>query len=1028
MKKVSRTGGLARWSINHPIAVTMLAFTTLVTGLFSLGNLKINLLPHIIYPEIQVRVLQPGTPVSIMEDEITRQLEEQLAITENLTSIQSSTSLGRSAVSLNFSYGSDIDLALREASIRLDRAKRFLPENIEPPVIYKRDPSQIPVMELIVSSDTQNLVKLRSWVDYEFSRWFITIPGVASTEVGGGLIREIQISVDSEKLASLNISYQDIKEKLADNNIDLPGGVFHSLTKQFNAHVNGRYHNIADILSLPIKVFNDKNKVRIIRLEDIAKIIDTHADEKLRIRLNGKQGIKLSIQKQPQANTVELVDRIMKKLQWFHDQGLIPDNITIQKVGDQSTYIRYALHNAILSALSGALLAMIVVYIFLGDIRRTLIISSAIPLAILIALTIMNISNLTLNIMSLGGLALGIGILVDNTIVMLENISRHQQQKNNSQQAAIDAAAEVSSAMTASTTTNLAAIIPFLFIGGLISLLFNEFIITLSAAILGSLAVAMTLVPALGSQVDIRPSLQLHILPKLQEIYVISLKKLLKKPLLIFVFSISLLAISLNWIEQSRSAFFPKMDEGRISISVRGNPGTQLPELDQAIRKIETIINQHPDVESSFTSAGGFVFGRSEYQYSHRGTITVQLKPLSERSQSTQAWIKHMRKKIRGLQLIDYNVSMRTRGVRGVRMSQGDDDISIRIQGDDLLVLSQLGDKLINLLSPIEGLRNLEHNQQDQAEELKINIKRIYADALSISSRDIAQALTTALNGQLVSHFIDGDKQFDIRLKLYDKQYNSIESLKNIIIAVRNQKAIHLSDVADINIISTPRYIKRDNQRRILEVSASLQDGFTIPGTMKKINEKIKQLELPSGYSIYDGGSLEQLRRNEYKTTILLALALFLVFVVMTIQYESFKNPFIIMIAALFTSIGVALALQLSLNNILTMPAKIGIIMLVGIVVNNSIVLVEQIEIQRQKGDALFSAIIEAARLRLRPILMTTITTVAGMLPLATGFGDGSEMLKPMATIIVYGLSFSMLISLFMVPLLYQLFYRGTKH
>ena len=1028
MKNISRTGGLASWSINHPVAVTMLALSVLVVGLLSLGNLKINLLPELVYPEIQVRVLQPGSPVNIMEDQITRQLEEQLAITEGLVSVQSSTSPGRSSVSLSFPYGSDIDLALREASTRLDRAKRFLPDNIAAPTIYKRDPSQIPVMEFIVSSDTLDLIQLRNWVDYEFSRWFITIPGVASTEVGGGLIREIQILLDDNKLARLNLTYQDIQQKLADANIDLPGGTFHGLQKQFNTQVNGRYSSVGDILSLPLKTIVNNNTSRIIRLEDVAQIIDTHADEKLRIRLNGKQGVKLSIQKQPQANTVAVVDEVMKKLQWFRQQHLLPDNITIEKVGDQSTYVRYALRNTAMAALSGALLAMLVVYLFLGDLRRTLIISSAIPLAILITLSIMNVSGLSLNIMSLGGLALGIGILVDNTIVMLENISRHQQQKADPQQAAIDAAAEVSSAITASTSTNLAAIIPFLFIGGLIALLFNEFIITLSAAILASLAVAMTLVPALGAQLKNTPLKNSGIrFKRVQHIYSEILKTILQKPFTLIFISLLLLIISIVWISQSRASFFPKMDEGRISISVRGNPGIELPQLDKAIKQIETIINQNPDVQSSFTTAGGFVFGRSEYQFSHRGSIIVQLKPLSERTLSSQDWVKQLRKKVKNLHLIDFSVSMRVRGVRGARLSQGDDDLSIRIQGDSLTTLSKLGDELIEVLSPIKGIRNLEHNQQDQMEELQINIRHSSADALSINSRDIAQTLNTALNGAIVSDFIDGDRQYDIRLKLRNKNYNSIEKLKDIIISVRNQQNIRLGDVANIKIISTPRYIKRDNQRRILEVSASLQKGYTMDEVMEEVNQKIKQMNLPAGYSIYDAGSLKQLRQNEHKTYILLALALFLVFVVMAVQYESFKNPFIIMLAALFTSIGVAMALQFSLHNILTMPAKIGIIMLVGIVVNNSIVLVEQIEIQRQKGDALFNAITEAARLRLRPILMTSITTVAGMLPLAIGLGDGSEMLKPMAIIIVYGLSFSMLVSLFLLPLFYQLFYRRAK-
>ena len=1026
MKDKSNTNNLASWSIHHPIAVSMLALTTLVMGLFSFGHLKTDLLPKLIYPEIKVRILQTGVPVQIMEDQITRQLEEQLAITEGVSAVQSSTSPGRSAVNLSFPYGTDIDKALRDASTRLDRAKRFLPNNIEPPTIYKRDPSQIPVLELIISADELNLVELRNWVDYEFSKWFITIPGVASTEVGGGLIREIQIRLNTEKLAQLNLTYSEIREIFSRENIDASGGVFHTLQKQFNTQIKGRFKSITDILNLPIKtIISEDGKIRIIKIEDIADVIDTHADEKLRIRLNGTQGIKLSIQKQPQANTVDVVDQVLKKLDWFKQQNLLPNNIRIEKVGDQSSYVRYALRNAAIAALSGALLAMLIVYIFLGDLRRTLIVSSAIPLAILITLSIMNASGLTLNIMSLGGLALGIGILVDNTIVMLENISRHQQTEKPPKQAAVHAAAEISSAITASTSTNLAAVLPFLFIGGLISLLFNEFIITLSAAILASLIVALTLVPALGAGLKSLP--KQHNKSRfsiLQNKHQKLLRFCLQQSKLIFIIFLLLLLVSLFWISQAKSSFFPKMDEGRISISIRGNPGSHLQQLDDSIKKIEALIKQDSDVQSSFTTAGGFVFGRSEYQFSHRGSIIVQLKPLSQRELSSQDWVKNMRLKIKSLHLLDHRANMRIRGVRGVRLGKGDDDISIRIQGDDSHKLSSLGDELITMLKPIQGLSNLEHNQEDQMEELVINIDHTKAALLGISSQQISEAINTTLNGQFISNFVDGDRQYNIRLLLQKNRQQSIEHLKQIIIASRNQKNIRLIDVASLAIQVSPRYIKRDNQRRILEISASLKDGYAMSDVMQNINKKIQQFTLPDGYSIYDGGALEKLRNSEQQSYVLLALALFLVFVVMAIQYESLKNPLIIMLGALFTSIGIALGLEFSLNNVLTMPAKIGIIMLVGIVVNNSIVLLEQIEIQKQKGSTVFDAILEATQLRLRPILMTTITTVMGMLPLAIGLGDGSEMLKPMASIIVYGLSFSMLVSLLLVPLLYQFFYR----
>ncbi|MCW8854015.1 MAG: efflux RND transporter permease subunit [Gammaproteobacteria bacterium] len=1030
MKRRFRTGGLASWSINRPIAVGMLALAIIVIGLFSLERLKIDLLPKIIYPDIRVRIVDPGVPARIMEDQITRQLEEQLAITEGAIVVQSDTSEGRSAVGLSFPYGMDIDVALREASTRLDRAKRFLPDTIDPPTIYKRDPSQIPVLELVVSSASRDPVELRSWVDYEFSKWFLNIEGVAATEVGGGLIREIQIIVDQEKLASAGFTLDDVINTLQKENIDIASGTLYMYNRQLSTRTKGRFSNINEIKNLPLLSSNMTLIDEAIRLGDVAQVIDTNEDEQLRVRLNGVPGIKISIQKQPQANTVSVVYNVLEKLEWFRQQKLLPDDITIKKVDDQSTYVRYSLRNASIAALSGALLAMFIVYVFLNDVRRTLIVSSAIPLAILITLSIMDLAGLTLNIMSLGGLALGIGILLDNTIVMLENISRHQKSNPDKESAAIDAAAEVTSAITASTTTNLVAVLPFLFIGGLIGLLFSELIITLSAAIAASLLVALTLVPALGAKVTThqqKNSRFNNYFSQLQTQYSQWLDSILKQPGRLFLIMTPLLIIAAYSIYNSKQIFFPDMDEGRIAVSISGDPGTRLEELDRVLSQVEKFILQQKEVDTVFTISGGSIFGRSEYIRSNSGSIKVQLKPMAERKIDSKAWVAKTQKKITSMKLAGYKIRMRVTGVRGMHTGRGDDDISLRIQGEDIDILNELGERVIDEIKNIPGVTNLEHSYEQKIEELVLNIDRERASDLGIHASDIGNALNIALNGKVISDFIDGDRQFDIRIRLDKTITRSTSDIENIIIDTQNKKTIHIRDVAHIEILPTPSSIKRDNQRRIVEISASLAKDANLLDTMNSINKKLEDFPMPDGYSLYDGGSLDAIREGQRIGVILLLLALFLVIVVMAVQYESLKNPFIILLGALFTTVGIAIGLEFFLEQQLSMPAKIGIIMLVGIVVNNSIVLTEQIEIQKEKGQALLDAIKEASRLRLRPILMTTLTTVMGMLPLSIGLGEGSEMLQPMATIIVFGLSFAMLVSLFIIPVIYKLFYTEHK-
>ncbi|HEB57507.1 MAG TPA: efflux RND transporter permease subunit [Gammaproteobacteria bacterium] len=1024
MQEPLRSGGLAAWSIRRPISVIMLALSIVVLGLFSFDRLGVDLLPHIIYPEVRISVTDPGVPARIMEDRITRQLEEQLAITEGAISVQSTSSEGRSSVSLSFPYGTDIDTALRDASTRLDRAKRFLPDTIDPVTIYKRDPSQIPVLELAVSSSQRDIVALRDWVDYNFSNWFLNLPGVASTEVGGGLTREIQLIVDQGRLADYGLDFSDLSRIIQSENQELPGGRFNLGQRELSSRTNARFTSLDDLARLPLPG-TAANPVADLRLRDVAQVIDSHEDERLRIRLNGIPGVKLSIQKQPDANTIKVVDAVNERIRWLRAQKLIPEDIGLDTVSNQSTYVRHALRNASTAVLSGAVLAMLVVYLFLGNLRRTLLIGSAIPLAIFFTFTLMAFGGLTLNIMTLGGLALGVGMLVDNTIVMLENISRHQQLEPRTE-AAVNAAKEVNSAIIAATSTNLAAILPFLFIGGLVGLLFNELIFTLSAAILSSLLVALTLVPALAARVrstGLENELQGRmnaLMRHLQSVYRRLLTRLLRHPGWVVLVLLPFLAVSAYSLLHAKQIFLPAMDEGQISISILADSGTRLDDMDRTVRQLEALFQSDKNVTRVFTTSGGFVFGRSSYESSNRSSMNVQLCPLSQRRLSSQAWITQMQAQIRDLKLVGYRIYMRVRGVRGMRMSRGDDDISLRIQGEDLATLARLGDEAVALLRGTPGIRNIEHNYEETREELVVNVDRERAALLGISAEAIGKAIQVALDGRIISDYIDGDRQYDIRLRLPRNSVTTPDQLGNVLVGINQGQPVHLQEVAHTQLQLSPARIKRDNQRRIVEISASLNSDASISAVMDEINVRLAKLKLPEGYTLYDGGIRKALQEGQNMFSMLLVLALFLVFVVMAVQYESLRNPLIIMLGVPFAIIGVALGLGL-LNMPVSMPVWLGLIMLAGIVVNNAIILVEQIELQRQQNPDLRAAIIEAASLRLRPILMTALTTVIGMLPLALGMGEGAEMLKPLALVIVFGLSFSTLVSLIVIPSIYHI-------
>ncbi len=1018
LKQQVTNNNLAIWSIYHPIGVMVIALAVIVVSLFTLKALRIDLLPNIIYPEIRVRVLDSGVPAMIMEDQVTRQLEEQLAVTEEAIGIQSVTNEGKSSVDLLFPYGTDMDVALRDASTRLDRAKRYLPDTIQPPTIYKRDPSQIPVLEFAISSPLINPIDLRTWVDYQLSKWFINLPGVASTEVGGGLIREIQVLPDPQRLAAFGLTVDNISQALQQDNVEKSGGRLYMPEQEITTRLLGRWQSVEELAQVPLSTPQHP-----VYLGEVAQILDTHQEERLKIRLNNTPGIKLSIQKQPQANTVDVADTVMQRIDWLKQQQLLPDNTQINIVSDQSIYIRYALQNAALSGLSGALLAMIVVYLFLGNLRHTLIIGTAIPLAILVTITLMSLNNLTLNIMSLGGLALGVGMVVDNTIVMLENITRCQVQSQSRVTGAVQAVGEMTSAIIAATTTNLAAIVPFLFIVGLIGLLFRELIFTISSAMIASLVVALTVVPALSAlgcddmtSNKANRALFYYIEIGLEYIYGWFISFILKMPwLVILIFGISLWFAIPSFV-QSKQIFLPDLDNGQVRVDIIAETGIALDKMDQITQQIETILQAQPEVATVFTQMGGMVFGRSEYESSNRSSLTVQLQPSLI---STKDWIKRVDAIIAKLQLIGVKVRLSSVGIRGIRLGKGDEAFSLRIQGDNLQQLARLADEVVKKLSDIKGLKNLKHNAEEVSQEFAIRIDRQRAHQLGFNLEHIGNTLNTLMNGKIVTDFIDSDRRFNVRLRLPYDQLRNLQDLQSLLLYNETGRTVRLDEIATVDWIPVPTEIMRDQQQRIVEISAEVTEENSLINLFNQVQQRLIDLNLPKGYTFYEGGAVEALQEGQQLTLALLGLAIFLVFVVMAVQYESLRNPFVILLSIPFSGLGVAIGIMI-FELPLSMPVWLGMIMLAGMIVNNAIILVETIELQRIAGNDLHSAIMQAGKLRLRPILMTTITTVVGLLPLAVGWGEGAEMLQPLAITIVFGLSFSLLVSLLLVPACYM--------
>ncbi|MDA0225186.1 MAG: efflux RND transporter permease subunit, partial [Proteobacteria bacterium] len=795
--------------------------------------------------------------------------------------------------------------------------------------------------------------------------------------------------------------------------------------QQYTSRTAGRVTSVAALGALPIALAGGGS----VPLSEVAEVVDAQQDERVRVRYNGHPGVRIAVQKQPSANTVDVADAVSARLVSLAGRGLLPEDVRVDRVSDQSVYVRHSLNNATTAAVSGAVLAMLVVYAFLGSIRGTLIIGSAIPISIMITFALMALGGLSLNLMSLGGLALGIGMLIDNTIVMLENIERHQRDGEQGVEAAEAAAEEVTSPIIAATSTNLAAVVPFLFVSGLVGLLFRELIFTISAAIVASLVVAVTLVPTLAARGHAPRSSVVtrtvqRMMAALQTLYLPVVSASLRVPVVVVVIALALLVgFGALFVKLAgKQAFLPTMDDGRIQVQVLADPGGSLEEIDRTVQQLEAIARALGEVEGVSVLAGGSIFGRTQRERPGRSSLAIQLVPVVERGRSVDHWVGDFRRAVTRAQIAGVKVLARPAGVRGVRTSRSDEEISVRVQGPDLAVLAEIGDRLAVRMRGLTGLRNVLHSAEEVRQEFAVRIDRGRAAELGVDVSQLGRALRIALDGIVVSDFIENDRAYDVRVRLPRRTVDSPAALEAVLLFGERggRRAIYLGDVAKVDLVIAPAEIRRENQRRIVEVKAALSGEQSLGEVLGTMRADLAGFELPTGYSLYYGGAYETLEKGKRLVMTLAGLAMFLVFVVLAVQYESLRNPVVIMLGVPFALIGVAIGL-LATGLPLSMPVWLGVIMLIGVVVNNAIVLLEYVELLRARGAGMHEAMIEAARLRLRPILMTTLTTVAGMLPLALGLGEGGEMLRPLAVCMVFGLLFSMFVTLLLIPSIYLL-------
>ncbi len=1026
-----RSGGLAALAIARPVGTMALASVIFVLGLFFLRQLPIDLLPEIEYPQLRVTVTYPGVSPEVMEEQITRVLERNLAATEGLTSIESRAWEGRTDVDLSFAFGTDLDLALQDAARNLEFARARLPRDIDPPRIRKFDPGQTPVWEGGFGSRLRSEAEVRDWVENSLSPQLIAIGGVSSVEASGGMVREMEVVLDQERLRTYGLTLRDVTDALADENVEVAGGRMTSSVFDVSVKTEGRFVDARDIENVLLRLPGNE-RLASIRLGEVASVRDGHREQRVFARLNGVPSTQVQVFKLLGTNTVAVADEVKAVMAQLGRSGFIPPDIEYEMYRDQTYFIRGALNSVGAAAMLGGTLAMIVVLFFLGSLRKGFIVGFSIPVALMATFGLMGAGGLTLNIISLGGLALGVGLLLDNAIVVLENIARHREKLGKTAlNAARDGAAEVVSAITAGTLTNLAAVVPFLLVTGVAALVFRDMILTITFAIIATLAAALTIVPMLAAQLGrvrfqsgLGQSLPFRassvLVDMLRRAYRAILPWVLRLRWLVLVLAAGMFAGALWLFSQLGSEFLPPMDDGNVYVRVALPQGTPPDQTQAMALQVEDLLRTMPHVQSVLTLAGGSLWGGVVNERSGLAQYLVQLVSVEQRPDMPAGmWIIDAQRNIQALELPGARVFARPPVIRGLRFTASGNDLAIGIAGADLDVLRELAREVSFRLEGVVGLEGLDAGTDEQSPLIRVRADRDRAAAFGLSVSEIGQTLRDAVDGAVPTRFTSEGKEFDLRVRLPREAVGDTEKLGNLLLAADDGQQVLLREVAGFELATGPASIYRENQSRIVRVVGDINTAVTDAGSvMREIENRLADLQLPEGYGLLLGGQWETIEKSNRELGLVIILAVFLVFVVLAVQYDKLADPLVIMTAAPLSLIGVAIILTLTSTPV-SAPVLLGGILLIGIVVNNAILLVEYIEQGRKLGLTMRDAIIEAGSVRLRPILMTSVTTGCGMLPLAIGLGEGGEIMRPLALTVIGGLTSSMILTLFVVPCLY---------
>ena len=1032
---------LTRLALKYPITTLMASIALFVLGIVSFRQLPIDMLPDIQIPVVSAITFFNGAGPVDMEQSVTVPIERAVSSTNDVSYIQSSTREGVSQVRIYFNWDANTDVGLIDVIQKINRVLNLLPSGVSQPLALRFDVTNIPILTIALSSDMDE----RDLYDLAYNTiepQLEHLPGVAFAQVVGGRIREIHVTLDRNRVEAAGIPIQQVINAISASNLILPSGELKSGVYDYSLRTESLFNLVQPIGDIVLKT--DKGVP--VRIRDVARVEDSYQEQTEVIRNNGKHGVILRVQKTPGANTVDVVDAVVEGLKHLRD---VPSSIKTSTAFDQSKYIRDSINGLMHEGILGAILATFVIIIFLRNFRSTLIIFIAIPLSILGTFIFFRFSGTTLNIMTLGGLALGVGRLVDDSIVELENISRHytlmKTQGISKIQATLDAAQEVAAPIFISTLTTVIVFLPVIFLTGIAKLLFVPLVLTITVALFASFFVSRTVTPLLCFKA-LRPervpdpnskklSDKLHIwsknlLDSIDSFYENSLKTSLSHKKLVIFGVVGFSILSFGLFKLIGTEFFPESDESQFTVSIKLPVGTRLEETEKFVQKVENVIQKNvPEAKTIISDIGvpsarsGSLFGRNSG--SHSARISISLVTPDERERSVFDIIKAIRPKL--MSIPGGQLYVNSGGFLKFLMNFGSSaPIDVVILGYDFETSDELTQKVYDIVNTVEGTTDVNISRDLNLPELKVVVDRIKAGALGVSVQQVANTVAAGIAGSVASLYSDPKtgNQYNILVRMSKDYRDKVDDVKRLTVMGSQGSLVQIGNIANVELTKSPVQIDRKYQQRMVEVTGNVS-GRDLGSVSEEIQQKLNELKVPQGFEIQMSGNIEQ--QNKTFSALLLAfiLAIILVYMVMASQFQSLVDPFVIMFSVPLGMVGVIWMLFLT-NTTLSVTSFEGVIVMVGIVVSNGILLVDYINRLRKRGIDLHEAVIRGSKTRLRPIFMTTFATVLGLIPMAIGIG-GEASQAPLAISVIGGLTMSTFLTLIFVPTLYTVFEQRFK-